>query len=70
LIEKEEMTSKISYSNSKGTVFTDSIEHVIMHLSMYGQYHRGQIVTHNRDLFNTPPATDFILFLRESQPAL
>lgn len=65
LISGEEgLNRSVSYKNSKGTPFTNSVEEIVLHLCMHSQYHRGQVVTLVRHLVESPPSTDFIAFLR------
>lgn len=54
----------IHYKNSKGESFTNSVEEILVHLTIHGQHHRAQIATLLRQAGQTPPATDFIFFLR------
>lgn len=54
----------IHYKNSKGESFTNSVEEILLHLTIHGQHHRAQIATLLRQAGQTPPATDFIFFLR------
>lgn len=54
----------IQYQNSKGVTFQNSAEDILMHLVIHGQHHRAQIATLLRQAGETPPATDFIFFLR------
>jgi uncharacterized damage-inducible protein DinB len=54
----------INYKNSKGEAFTNSVEEILVHLTIHGQHHRAQIASLLRKAGQTPPATDFIFFLR------
>lgn len=54
----------ISYQNSKGKVFKNTVQEIIMHLVIHGQHHRAQIAKLLRQSGATPPGTDFIFFLR------
>tara|TARA_R110002049_G_scaffold45966_1_gene133765 strand:+ start:595 stop:1035 length:441 start_codon:yes stop_codon:yes gene_type:complete len=54
----------IHYKNSKGEIFTNSVEEILVHLTIHGQHHRAQIATLLRQAGQTPPATDFIFFIR------
>jgi uncharacterized damage-inducible protein DinB len=46
-----------------------SIRHALMQAAMHSHYHRGQNATRLRELGGVPPATDFIVWLRDGQPA-
>ena len=54
----------IQYKNSNGEVFENSVEEILIHLTVHGQHHRAQIAQLLRAQDITPPATDFIFFAR------
>lgn len=62
LISEKDET--ISYRNSKGEQFQNSVEHILVHLTIHGQHHRAQIAKLLRTAGITPPGTDFIFFIR------
>jgi uncharacterized damage-inducible protein DinB len=45
-----------------------SVRHALMQAAMHSHYHRGQNATRLRELGGAPPATDFIVWLRDGQP--
>jgi uncharacterized damage-inducible protein DinB len=45
-----------------------SVRHALMQAAMHSHYHRGQNATRLRELGGVPPATDFIVWLRDGQP--
>ncbi|HBQ60940.1 MAG TPA: hypothetical protein DD671_15305 [Balneolaceae bacterium] len=60
--QKDEITS---YKNSKGEEYENSVEEVLLHLTIHGQHHRAQIAKLLRQSGVKPPATDLIFFLRQ-----
>jgi uncharacterized damage-inducible protein DinB len=46
-----------------------SVRHALMQAAMHSHYHRGQNATRLRELGGVPPGTDFIVWLRDVQPA-
>jgi uncharacterized damage-inducible protein DinB len=54
----------VSYQNSKGTVFHNSIREILTHVALHGQYHRGQINQLLRKADLEPINVDFITFKR------
>lgn len=54
----------ITYKNSRGKEFQNSVGEILMHLTIHGQHHRAQIAKLLRKAGTTPPGTDFIFFLR------
>jgi uncharacterized damage-inducible protein DinB len=59
-------TSTITYKNSKGIEFTNTIEDVLTHVAFHSSYHRGQIAREIRKLDREPVLTDYIAYVRES----
>ena len=57
----------ISYTNTKGERWTNSIGDILMHIVMHSAYHRGQIATVLRDTGVAPPYTDYIQAVRTRQ---
>ncbi|HVA72772.1 MAG TPA: DinB family protein [Candidatus Limnocylindrales bacterium] len=55
----------VTYRNTKGNPFSDSMWQMLQHLFNHGTYHRGQIATLLRQLGAAPAATDLIAFYRE-----
>ena len=45
-----------------------SVRHALMQAAMHSHYHRGQNATRLRELGGVPPATDFIVWVRNGQP--
>jgi uncharacterized damage-inducible protein DinB len=50
----------------KGETFTHIYWQAFQHLINHSTYHRGQVITMMRQLGTTPPATDLIVFYRET----
>ena len=46
-----------------------SRRHALTQAAMHSHYHRGQNATRLRELGGAPPMTDFIIWLRNGQPA-
>ncbi len=56
---------RLSYENLQGEHWEYSLAHMMLHVVNHSSYHRGQVVTLLRQLGQTPPATDFLVFLDE-----
>jgi uncharacterized damage-inducible protein DinB len=56
----------ISYQNSKGNEFNTRLADIIHHVIIHGQHHRAQMASLLSDSGITPPGTDYILYLRET----
>ncbi len=46
-----------------------SVRHALTQAAMHSHYHRGQNATRLRELGGAPPMTDFIVWLKNGQPA-
>ncbi|MEY2193614.1 DinB family protein [Neobacillus sp. BF23-41] len=54
----------VSYRNSKGNEFNNSVRDILTHVALHGQYHRGQINLLLRANEIEPVNVDFITFRR------
>lgn len=61
----DDLSKKISYTNSKGEFYKSSIYEILMQVIMHGTYHRGQIAVLLRQADVQPPATDYIYYVRK-----
>jgi uncharacterized damage-inducible protein DinB len=57
----------VSYRNSAGRGFRNTVEEIVTHVTMHGSYHRGQIARIIRASGGDPPYTDYIQFMRRDQ---
>jgi len=56
---------KISYKNSMGESWSNTVQDVLTHVVLHSAYHRGQIASLMRANGHTPAYTDFILAVRQ-----
>ncbi|WP_026567572.1 DinB family protein [Bacillus sp. UNC41MFS5] len=54
----------VSYRNSKGIEFKNSVRDILTHVALHGQYHRGQINQLLRANDTEPVILDYIIFRR------
>lgn len=59
------LTESVSYKNSKGESWNNSIADILTHVVMHSAYHRGQIAADMRAAGNVPAYTDFIHGVRQ-----
>ena len=64
-IDKRDVSEEITYKNSKGIEYTNSVYDILTHISLHSAYHRGQIAKEVRRLNKEPVLTDYIAFIRE-----
>lgn len=56
----------IDYTNTQGKAFRNSVNQILSHLFMHGQYHRGQMMQLLRPHVEKAPALDMISYFREN----
>ena len=59
-----QLSGEIHYKNSKGELWTSSVEDILAHVLLHSAYHRGQIATQMRAEGRKPASTDFIHAVR------
>lgn len=64
LLASVDLSSTISYSNSRGVSFENKIQDILFHVVNHSTYHRGQIAMDFRNSGLNPIATDFIFYKR------
>ena len=63
-INDNDFKKLITYTNTKGDIFNNSVAEILTHITHHSAYHRGQIIQLIRPFIDQPPATDFIAFSR------
>jgi uncharacterized damage-inducible protein DinB len=61
------LNEQISYTNSKGEIWSSSVEEILTHIAIHSAYHRGQIAADIRSAGQTPAYTDYIHAVRQGQ---
>lgn len=59
----------VTYVNSAGARFTNSVADILTHVALHAQYHRGKVNLLLRQGGATPVATDFIGYIRGASAA-
>lgn len=60
----DSLNSTITYRNTKGQAWTNTVQDVLTHVSLHSAHHRGQIVADLRAHGHQPPYTDYIEAVR------
>ena len=60
----EQLHGNFTYPDFAGKVWSHPLFQQIEHLAFHSMYHRGQVVTLLRQLGQTPPHTDLIVYYR------
>jgi len=55
----------VSYTNTKGETWTNTLEEILTHVTVHSAYHRGQIASDVRAAGMTPAYTDYIHAVRQ-----
>jgi uncharacterized damage-inducible protein DinB len=63
-LSHSDLDREVSYKNSKGTEFQNTIREILTHVALHGHYHRGQINQLLRIADIEPINVDFITFKR------
>jgi uncharacterized damage-inducible protein DinB len=64
-LSPEQLSSTISYKNTKGEVWNSAIDDILLHVTTHSAYHRGQIATSLRAAGLQPAYTDYIHGVRQ-----
>lgn len=64
-IDGEDLAREISYKNSKGEAWENTVEDILSHVILHSAYHRGQIASYMRSIGQAPAYTDFIHGVRQ-----
>ena len=65
----EALQDRVTYTNSAGLTFSDTVEDILLHLCLHGAYHRGQVARALREAGERPEPTDYIAFIRGAPAA-
>lgn len=66
-LKEDDLSQIISYTNTKGIAYENSVEDILAHVVNHSSYHRGQIAKQLRKADVTPPVTDYIHYIREGE---
>ncbi len=64
ILSGHELDEEITYTNSKGTEFKNSIQQIFFHISNHFSHHKGQVISDLRQRGIDPIATDYIFYKR------
>lgn len=65
LQEVNDLHQLISYSNSKGNAYQNTIRDILLHIVNHSTYHRGQLASLIRENGMEPPVSDYIFYKRD-----
>ena len=62
---RNSIDERVSYTNSQGEAWTNTVEQILTHVTMHSAYHRGQIASDLRAAGMEPAYTDYIHAARQ-----
>lgn len=68
-LDRAALARRVTYQNSAGQEFTNSVEDILLHVCLHGTYHRGQIAWALRHGGGVPMPTDYIALARGAPAA-
>jgi uncharacterized damage-inducible protein DinB len=63
--KRVQLSDSVSYTNSKGEPWTNTVEDILLHVAIHSAYHRGQIASDLRGAGAEPAYTDYIHAVRQ-----
>jgi uncharacterized damage-inducible protein DinB len=60
----------VSYTNSAGKAFENTVQDILLHVALHAQYHRGKVNLLLRQASLEPAAADYIAFIRGAPAAI
>ncbi|MGA9326507.1 MAG: DinB family protein [Salegentibacter sp.] len=64
ILQNFDLEKMISYQNSKGREFSNSVKDILFHVVNHSTYHRGQIASEFRKSAVEPVVSDYIFYKR------
>ena len=62
ILEEEDLERIVSFRNTKGESYQNSVKDIIFHIVNHSTYHRGQIATEFRNQGIDPIVSDFVYY--------
>lgn len=65
IIDTLDFENKVTYTNTQGKTFVNTVRDMLFHTVNHSTYHRGQIATYCKLENITPEVTDYIFYKRQ-----
>lgn len=62
---RNSLDDRVSYTNTQGEAWTNTVEEILTHVTVHSAYHRGQIASDVRGAGMKPAYTDYIHAVRQ-----
>lgn len=69
-LQENGLAMPVTYTNSAGQQFTNTVGDILLHVALHGQYHRGKVNLLLRQSGQNPVPTDYIAFIRGAPAAV
>jgi uncharacterized damage-inducible protein DinB len=66
IISGKDLSAIITYTNTRGEKYENSIRDILFHVINHSTYHRGQMASLLKSMSLGPPVTDYIFYKREN----
>jgi uncharacterized damage-inducible protein DinB len=64
-LSDEDLARPVEYAMMNGTPRSNPLDALVLHVVNHSTFHRGQLATLLRQAEAVPPATDFVMYVRE-----
>lgn len=65
----DDLGAEVTYTNSAGRTFTNTVADILLHVVLHSQYHRGKVNLLLRQAGQMPAPADYIAFVRGAAAA-
>ncbi|HOY16799.1 MAG TPA: DinB family protein [Haliscomenobacter sp.] len=65
IIERFDLSQSITYRNTQGEVYSNTIQDLLFHVINHTTHHRGQIISDFRQAGIEPLKTDYVFYVRK-----
>ena len=69
VLDETGLERRVSYTNSAGQSFHNSVQDILLHVALHAQYHRGKVNLLLRQAGLEPAPADYIAFVRGAPAA-
>lgn len=64
ILEQADLSAPVSYTNSRGQAFNNSVRDILFHINNHSTHHKAQLASRFKALGIAPLVTDYIFFRR------
>lgn len=64
VLREKDLSATVSYTNSRGDTFSNTVKDILFHINNHSTYHKGQLALQFKAIGIAPLVTDYIFFRR------